>query len=63
MNESIGISRKIGEALDKLKFSGWNSSDKQIYEGEVQEVITYFDELERRELECCEMEGLKGMEE
>jgi hypothetical protein len=31
---------EIGEALDKLKFSGWNSSNQQTYEGEVQEVIT-----------------------
>jgi flagellar biosynthesis/type III secretory pathway protein FliH len=58
MNESIGMPWKIGEAFDKLKFSGWNSSDQQIYEGEVQEVITYFDELE-----CMEMKGLKkGLE-
>jgi flagellar biosynthesis/type III secretory pathway protein FliH len=59
MNENICIPREIGEKLDKLKFSSWNSSDRQIYEGEVHEVITYFDELE-----CCEMKSLKkGLEE
>jgi hypothetical protein len=50
------MSQEIGEALDKFKISSWNSSDWQIYEGEVQEVITYFDELERHR-----MEGLEGM--
>jgi flagellar biosynthesis/type III secretory pathway protein FliH len=67
MNENIGVLREIGEALDKLTFSNWNSSDRQIYEGEVQEVITYFDELERHRMEDLE-EGLKegiwkGLEE
>jgi flagellar biosynthesis/type III secretory pathway protein FliH len=45
--------------LDKFKISSWNSSDRQIYEGEVQEVITYFDELE-----CHRMEGFdEGLKE
>jgi flagellar biosynthesis/type III secretory pathway protein FliH len=58
INENIGMPREIGKALDKLKFSGWNSSDRQIYNGEVQEVITYFDELERHRMESLK-EGLK----
>jgi hypothetical protein len=38
-NENIDMPKKIAEALDKLKFSGWNSSNQQSYEGEVQEMI------------------------
>jgi hypothetical protein len=62
MNENTGIPRKIGEELDKLKFSSWNSSDRQIYEGEVHEVITYFDELERKKMEGLEEGIQKGIE-
>jgi flagellar biosynthesis/type III secretory pathway protein FliH len=60
--QNVGMPEEITEALDKLKFSGWNRNDQQVYEGEVQEVITYHEELERREQEGL-LQGIqKGLQ-
>jgi flagellar biosynthesis/type III secretory pathway protein FliH len=50
--QNVGMPGEISSALDKLKFNGWNIKDRKNYEEEVQEVITYYGELER-----CEMKG------
>jgi hypothetical protein len=56
--QNVGMPFEITEALDKLKFSGWNYNDKRVYEGEVQEVITYYGELERHKQEGLQ-EGIQ----
>jgi predicted transposase/invertase (TIGR01784 family) len=61
--QNIGMPAAITEALDKLKFSGWNYDDRRVYEGEVQEVITYFGELERREEDGIQKGLQKGLQE
>jgi predicted transposase/invertase (TIGR01784 family) len=61
--QNIGMPTAIAEALDKLKFSGWNYDDQRVYEGEVQEVITYFGELERREEEGIQKGLQQGRQE
>ncbi|MDR2372330.1 MAG: Rpn family recombination-promoting nuclease/putative transposase [Puniceicoccales bacterium] len=56
--QNIGMPEEITEALDKLKFSGWNRDDQQVYEGEIQEVAAYDEELKRQKEEGLQ-EGLQ----
>jgi flagellar biosynthesis/type III secretory pathway protein FliH len=60
--QNVGMPQEITEALDKLKFNGWNYNDQRVYEGEVQEVITYYGELERREEEGLIQGIQKGLQ-
>jgi predicted transposase/invertase (TIGR01784 family) len=61
--QNVGMPQEVAEALDKLKFSGWNCKDQKVYEGEVQEVITYYGELERREQVGLQQGLQQGMQQ
>ncbi|MDR2372329.1 MAG: hypothetical protein LBD60_04240 [Puniceicoccales bacterium] len=56
--QNIGMPREIARALDRLKFSGLNWNDQLAYAEEVQEVATYYEELERQKEEGLQ-EGLQ----
>ncbi|MDR2812519.1 MAG: hypothetical protein LBB05_01865 [Puniceicoccales bacterium] len=61
--QNVGMPSEITKALDKLKLSGWNYNDQKVYEGEVQEVVTYYGELERYEREGIQKGLQKGKQE
>ncbi|MDR2806585.1 MAG: Rpn family recombination-promoting nuclease/putative transposase, partial [Puniceicoccales bacterium] len=61
--KSLGMPQKLKDALEKLKFRGWEARYKKIYGKEIKEVDTYRLELARREQKGREEGEQKGREE
>jgi hypothetical protein len=61
--KSLGMPSKLKDALEKLKFRGWEAKYKKIYGKEIKEVDTYRLELDRQRQEGREEGEIKGRQE